>query len=334
MSNFNFSTTYLGLQLKNPLIISACSKTRDISLCRRFEELGASAIVLPSLFEEEMTFTQDQMDRYFLESSNLSFEGQHFSPASLHEKRPSEEEYLTLIQNMKKSLSIPVIASLNAYSPGGWANYARRIEEAQADALELNIYFVATDPEHDAFYIEQRYLDIISQVRATIKIPLTVKVSPFFSSFANMAKKIEAQKVQGIVLFNRFLEPDFDLEQLEVNSTLEFSHQQEMKLSLNWAAILYKQTRLSLCVGRGVKSSQDFIKLLLAGADCVSIASVLYQDGPQSIKKILDESFQWFVQNDYQSIEQLKGSMSLVNVKDKSSFERANYMKILKTKFD
>lgn len=333
MSTFDFTTQYLGLTLSTPLIISACSKTRDVGLCQKFEEYGASAIVLPSLFEEEINFSQEQLHRYLLESSNLSPEGQNFLPIPDEVNYANEETYLNLIHKMKKSVGIPVIGGLNAYSRGGWVEYAQKIEQAGADALELNIFFVATDPDTDSVEIEQRYLDIIQSVRGQIKIPLTVKLGPYFSAFANLVKKIEALGADGLVLFNRFLEPDFDIEELDVLTKLEFSHQQEMKLSLNWTAILHRQTKMSICAGRGVKDYQDFIKLLLAGADCVSIASLIYQEGPHSIRKILRDSLNWFEEKEYQSVAQLKGSMDYNNIANKSIFERANYLKILKSRF-
>lgn len=331
---FDYTTEYLGLTLKNPLIISACSKLRDISYCQKLEEYGASAIVLPSLFEEEIHMNQHELNHYFTTSSHLSSESQDFLPSFQDFKNINGEEYLESIRQLKSKLSIPIIASLNAYSDGGWANFAREIEKAGASALELNIFFVPTNNEQTSSEIEEIYLSIIKNVKAQIKIPLAVKVGPYFTSFANMAKKIGEAKANGLVIFNRFLEPDFDLTTLDVNPTLEFSQKEEMRLTLHWTALLYKNTPMSLCSGRGVKDKDGFIKLLMAGADVVSIASVLYQKGPEIVKTILTEAHSFFEENEYTSIKQLKGSMSYKNVADPSLFERANYLKMLKTKHD
>lgn len=333
MKPFDFQTEYLGLKLKNPLIISACSKTGDIDNCKRYEDFGASAIVLPSLFEEEITMGQKEIHHYFLESSHLSSESMDFLPNFMDFSNINGEAYLERLVKIKKSLSIPLIGSLNGHSLGGWVDYAKKIEDAGADALELNIYFVPTDPDLTSLDIEHKYVEIIKSVKNQIKIPLAVKVGPYFSSFANMAKKIEKSGANGLVIFNRFLEPDFDLEHLSVNPNLEFSHAHELKLALHWTAILYSHTKLSLCAGKGVKEKDGFIKLLMAGADVVSVASALYQHGPEVIKKILSESENWFIDHEYKSIEQLKGSMSYKNVEDPSLFERANYMKLLKNQF-
>lgn len=334
MSNFDFSTTYLGLKLKNPLIIAACSKTLSVENCKMFEELGASAIVLPSLFEEEITMGQKELDSYFTKSSNLSPESSDFLPSFQDFTNLNGEDYIQKIKDIKKSLTIPVIASLNGHSLGGWVDYAKKIETAGADALELNIYFVAANPLDDGSVIEKKYVDIIKAVREKIKIPLAVKVGPYFSSFSNMAKKIESSGANGLIMFNRFLEPDFDLETLSVNRNMEFSHASELKLALHWTAILYGRTKLSICAGKGVKDKEAFIKLLMAGADTVSIASAIYQHGPNIISKILKESKEWLLEKEYSSITQLKGSMSYKNIADPSLFERANYMKLLKRQFE
>jgi dihydroorotate dehydrogenase (fumarate) len=330
---FDYTTKYLGLTLKNPLIISACSKTRDLDYCKKMQEFGASALVLPSLFEEEILMNQHELNSYFTESSHLSPESSDFLPTFQEFNNINGEAYLEYIQQMKKTVSIPVIASLNGFSVGGWVDYAAKIEAAGADALELNIYFIPTDFSKSSLQIEDEYIKIIEAVRKKIKIPLAVKVGPYFSSFANMASKIEKAGANGLVIFNRFLEPDFDLETLDVNPVLEFSHQQEMKLTLHWTALLYKNINMSICSGRGVKDRNGFIKLLMAGADVVSLSSALYQEGPTTISNILREAQVWFEENEYQSISQLKGSMSYRNVKDPSVFERANYMKILKRNY-
>jgi len=331
---FDYSTKYLGLNLSNPLIISACTKTRDLEMCKKFEELGASAIVLPSLFEEEIMYSQHELDSYLTYSSSLSAESFDFIPSHQDFGNLNGESYLEMIHKHKKNLKIPLIASLNGHSFGGWSSYAKKIQEAGADALELNIYFVPTNINKTADEVEREYLKIIESVKKNVTIPVSVKLGPYFSSFANMAKKIESTGVEGLVLFNRFIEPDFDLSTLDLNPTLEFSNAQEMKLTLHWTAILHKQVNLSLCSGRGVKDKSGFIKLLMAGADTVGIASVLFQEGPHAISKILSEAKDWFEENEYSSVSQLKGSMSYKNISDPSQFERANYMKILKRNYE
>ncbi len=330
---FDYTTKFLGLDLKNPLIISACSKTRELEHSKRFVELGASAIVLPSLFEEELVFNQNELQSFLTYSSHLSPESSDFLPNFQNLSNAEGESYLELIAAHKKALHVPIIASLNGHSPSGWEKYAKKIEDAGASALELNIYFVPTNPNKDALQIEAEYLEIIKNVRSKIKIPLTIKLSPYFTNFSNMAKKIESTGVEGITIFNRFIEPDFDIESMDINPKLQFSNAEEMKLSLHWTAILRGQLNLSICAGRGVKNEFDFIKLLMAGADAVGIASVIYQDGPSKISSILDGAKKWLSEHDYHSISELKGSMSYKNVSDPSAYERANYMKILKNNY-
>jgi dihydroorotate dehydrogenase (fumarate) len=285
------------------------------------------------LFEEELVYNQNDLQSFLTYSSHLSPESSDFLPNFQNLSNAEGESYLELISAHKNALNVPIIASLNGHSSTGWEKYAKKIEDAGASALELNIYFVPTNPNIDAIKIENDYLEIVKSVRAKIKIPLTVKLSPYFTNFSNMAKKIEQAGADGITVFNRFIEPDFDIETMDINPKLEFSSAQEMKLSLHWTAILKSQLNLSICAGRGVKNEFDFIKLLMAGADSVGIASVIYQEGPSKISSILKNAEKWLVEHEYNSITELKGSMSYKNVSDPSMYERANYMKILKNNY-
>jgi dihydroorotate dehydrogenase (fumarate) len=326
-----FKTKYLGLELKNPLIISACKMTGDVNKVRRMEDYGASALVLPSLFEEEITYDKDYIENFTSLSEGGSFEAFNYFAEPESYKNLEGEEYLENISRIKKAVGIPVIGSLNGVGLGGWTKYAKLIEKAGADALELNIFYIPTDSKETGLDIENRYIDIVKKVKSEIKIPLAVKLNPFFSSLANMAVKLDQAGADGLVLFNRFLEPDIDLETLEINPKLEFSSATEMRLPLHWTAILYSKVNASLCAGRGVKTSEQMIKLIMAGADTVAISSVLYQQGLESIQSILEGAKVWMDENDYESYQQMKGSMSYKNLANPALLERLNYMKTVRS---
>lgn len=327
----NLSTKYMGLTLKNPLIISACSQTRDVSKVRQIEDFGASAITLPSLFEEELIYDKEYIETFTSTSQGFSPEAFNYFPEPQKYNNLEGEEYLENLAKIKKAVSIPVIGSLNGVGLGGWTKYAKLMQEAGADAIELNIFYIPTDPKLTAIDIENRYIDIVKKVKGEVTIPVAVKLNPFFSSLANMATKLDGAGADGIVLFNRFLEPDIDLETLEIDPKLDFSSAMEMRLPLHWTAILYNRVNASICAGRGVKNAQQMIKLIMAGADTVGIASVLYQHGLPSIKSILVDAKNWMDENEYESFNQMRGSMSYKNLADPSHLERLNYMKTIRS---
>lgn len=327
----DLKTKYMGLNLKNPLVISACPMTRDLNLVKVMQEEGASAIVLPSLFEEEITYDQNALDHFLSATTGVFSEAMDYFPEPQKYQNVQAEEYLDSLNLIKKQLSIPVIASLNGITVGGWNAYAKKMQDAGADALELNIFWIPTDENLTAEQVEDRYIQILKEVKSQVTIPVAVKMSPFFSSISNMAKKFEMAGADGLVLFNRFLEPDINLETREVAPKLELSSPYEMRLTLHWTAILRDKVRCSLGATRGIKTAEHLIKLIMAGADVGMIASVLYQSGVDSISKILIDLERWMTDHEYESITQMKGSMSYKKVPDPSAFERANYMKMLRS---
>jgi dihydroorotate dehydrogenase (fumarate) len=325
-----FKTKYMGLELKNPLIISACTMTRELDKVKQMEDYGASAIVLPSLFEEELTYDQAYIETFTNQFQGYSPEAFNYFPEPKEYGNLEGEEYLENLAKIKKSLSIPVFGSLNGVGLGGWTKYAKLMQEAGADGIELNIFYIPTDPKLTALDIENRYIDVLKKVKSEVTIPVAVKLNPFFSSLANMATKLDVAGADALVLFNRFLEPDINLTTLEIDPKLEFSSAVEMRLPLHWTAILYSRVNASICSGRGVKNAEQMIKLIMAGADTVSISSVLYQHGLPSIKTILLDAKNWLNENEYKSFEQMKGSMSYKNLADPSHLERLNYMKTVR----
>lgn len=325
-----FNTKYMGLDLKNPLIISACSLTRDLEKVKKMEELGASAIILPSLFEEELTYDQEYIETFTSQSQGFSPEAFNYFPEPKEYNNLEGEEYLEHLAKTKKAVSIPVFGSLNGVGLGGWTKYAKLMQEAGADGIELNIFHIPTDPNSTALDIENRYIDVLKKVKSEVTIPVAVKLNPFFSSLANMATKLDKAGADGLVLFNRFLEPDINLETLEIDPKLEFSSASEMRLPLHWTAILYSRVNSSICAGRGVKNAEQMIKLIMAGADVVSIASILYQYGLPSIKTILLDAEKWMDEKEYESFNQMRGSMSYKNLSNPAQLERLNYMKTIR----
>jgi dihydroorotate dehydrogenase (fumarate) len=321
-------TGYLGLQLRNPLVVSACPMTAKIELLCRLEEAGAAAAVMPSLFEEQIVHDQMEFFEYCEDPANSFGEALSYFP-ELEAYDPGPDSYLRGIEAAKAAATIPIIGSLNGSSKGGWIRYARLIQEAGADALELNIYLVAADPEQTATDVEARYLDLVAAVRESVSIPMAVKIGPFFSSLPNLARRLEAAGADGLVLFNRFLQPDIDLETLTVRPNLVMSTSDELRLPLRWIAILRGQLGLSLAASSGVHTPQDVLKLLLAGADVTMTASSLYQHGPEHIRTLLDGVQAWLAEREYTSVAQMKGSVSQANCRDPEAFERANYVKTL-----
>jgi dihydroorotate dehydrogenase (fumarate) len=325
----DLSTTYLGLQLKNPLVASASPLTGNLDSLRQLEDAGASAAVWPSIFEEQIEHEEEEIGRlYDMGTDSFAESVGSFLPA-MEDYRIGPEAYLTQIEEAKKSISIPIIGSLNGSSKGGWIRYAKMIQEAGADALELNVYFVPTDPKMTSTAVEERYVDLVAAVSESLSIPLGVKIGPFFSGLPQFAARLEEAGAQGLVLFNRFLEPDVDLEDLQFRPNLHLSTRNELRLPLRWIAILRDQLNVSLAATSGVHFTEDVIKALLVGADVVMMASVLLQRGPGYLKQMVEELENWLEEKEYESVEQLKGSMSRIRCSDPSELERANYMKAL-----
>lgn len=328
----DLSTTYLGLQLKNPLVASASPLSKKLDTVRRLEDAGASAVVMYSLFEEQIIHESRALD-YFLNRGTESFaEAMTYFP-DLGNYNVGPEAYLELIQKLKAAVSIPVIASLNGVSTGGWVDYAKKMESAGADALELNIYFVPTDPDIPAQDLEQAYVDLVADVRKQIHIPLAVKLSPFYTSLPHFAARLVKAGANGLVLFNRFIQPDIDIETLEVVPHLVLSTSDELRLPLRWIAILYGKLNADLALTSGAHTTQDVIKATMAGASSTMMASELLSKGPKRIGEILAELQTWMESFEYESIRQMVGSMSQRAVAEPAAFERANYMKAL-TSFD
>jgi len=324
----DLSTHYLGLKLANPLVPSASPLSKDIDSARRLEDAGASALVMYSLFEEKIVAEQQQMQRFLYEQAIGHGEADSFHPRS-HQIKTYQEHYLEQVQKLKSALTIPVIASLNGTSLSGWLEYGLQLQQAGADALELNIYHLAANAEDSSEVVENRYLTILQALKAQVNLPITMKLSSQFSSPLHFTKRLETAGASGVVLFNRFYQPDIDLESLEVVPTLELSSSSEALLRIRWAALLYGRTQLSLAVTGGFHQSSDVIKALLAGADVVHLCSVLLKQGVGRLSEILSELEQWLDEHDYESIEQLKGSVSQQHAIDPSAYERANYVQVL-----
>ena len=321
-------TTYMGLELANPMVAAASPLTGTIDGLLALQDAGASAVVLQSLFEEQIKHHELQVDS-ILESFTDSFsEARDFFPA-LDAYNLGPESYVRLVEQAKEVLEIPVIGSLNGVSRGGWTRYARLIEEAGADALELNVYFVSADPRVGAAEAEARYVDLVADVAGSISIPLAVKIGPYFSSLANMAMRLSAAGAQGLVLFNRFLYPDISLHRMKVVPTLHLSSSEEALMPLRWIAILSGQLKVSLAASSGIHSAHDVVKLLLAGADVTMMASALLRRGPDHLRHVISGLGAWLDEHEYTSLKEMKGSMSQAASPEPGAFERANYMRSL-----
>jgi dihydroorotate dehydrogenase (fumarate) len=316
------------MQLTNPLVASAGPLTGDLVSLRQLEEAGAAAAVLPSLFEEQIEHDEVQVARLYEYQAESFGESLSYFP-EMQDYNTGPSTYLDLIETAKQIVSMPVIASLNGTSEGGWTSYAKRIQEAGADALELNIYFVPTDPNMTAADVESRYVDLVAKVRQTVYIPLAVKIGPFFTSLPNFARRLVDAGADGLVLFNRYLEADIDLETLQIKPDLVLSNRHEARVPIRWIAILRDQLDASLAASSGVHRVQGIVKLLLSGADVTMMTSILLIQGADFMRTLLDELRQWMEENEYESVEQLKGSMSRANCPNPGDLERANYMKAL-----
>ncbi len=321
-------TNYMGIELANPLVAGASPLSGTMDGLLALEEAGASAIVLQSLFEEQIEHHELSVHS-ILETGTDSFPEVHNFFPGLDDYNTGPESYLQLVEQAKARLSVPVIASLNGVSRGGWIRYARLLEEAGADALELNIYFVAADPKVTSAEVEARYVDLVGEVASSISIPLAVKVGPYFSALANMAQRLRDAGASGLVLFNRFLYPDISLNRMKVVPTLNLSSSYESLMPLRWIAIISSQVKISLAASSGIHTAQDVIKLLMAGADVTMMASALLRRGPAHIQQVMAGVRAWLDEHEYLSVAQLKGSMSQSSSPDPEAFERANYMRTL-----
>lgn len=322
------ATTYLGLPLKNPVMPGASPLVDQLDNVRRLEDAGAAAIVMHSLFEEQIT--KDQLAEF----AHTENPAESFSEATSYFPRMEDyafgpDRYLEQISRIKASVDIPVIGSLNGISLGGWIDHARLIEQAGADALELNVYYVATDPDESGIAVEKRTLDILEAVKESITIPIAVKLSPFFSSPGHFAKQIDSLGAAGVILYNRFYQPDIDIEELEATHRLDLSNSTELRLRLRWAAILHSHLKADIAVSGGVHTTEDIIKAIMCGANIVQVVSSLLKYGPSHIGSLIAGLRHWLEDHEYESVDQMRGSMSLKNCPDPSVFERANYLRVL-----
>ncbi|MGO8837939.1 MAG: dihydroorotate dehydrogenase-like protein [Limisphaerales bacterium] len=324
----DLTTTYLGLKLRTPLVPAASPLSEEIDNIQRMEDAGAPAVVLYSLFEEQLRQDRLELNRNMEQGTFSSPEALTYFPEP-EEYHLGPEEYLKHIAAAKKSVRIPIIASLNGSSPGGWTEYARLVQQAGADALELNIYYIPTNLNLPAGEIEQTYLDILKAVKARVTIPVAVKLSPFFTNFANMARRMNDTGADGLVLFNRFYQPDIDLETLEVKPNILLSTPMAMRVPLRWIAILYGQLTASLAATSGIHRASDVLKMLMAGADVTMLCSTLIRHGVGHINVIEKDLVAWMEEHEYESVTQLKGSLSQKNCPAPSAFERAQYMKAI-----
>lgn len=324
----DLKTTYLGLDLKSPVMPSSSPLMRDIDNLKRMEDAGAGGVILHSLFEERITQEANTLNEHLLQGTDSFAEALDYFP-DIADYKTSPDFYVAHLQKAKAALDIPVIASLNGVSTGGWIQYARELELAGADALELNIYFLPTDPTMGSSEVESLYLDALRDVKATVSIPVAMKINPYFSAMANMAARLVAGGADGLVLFNRFYQPDLDLEQLEVVPHLRLSTTDELRLPLRWIALLYGRVAVDFALTTGVHTSMDALKGLAAGASVVLMASEILRNGIGRIQDINTGISGWLIENEYDSLDQLRGSMSQVNCGEPAAFERANYMRVL-----
>lgn len=325
----DLSTTYLGLKLKNPLVASASPVSKNIDRVVSLEQSGISAVVMYSLFEEQIIHESLELDHYLTRGSESFAEAVSYLPdGGMYSVTP--EKYVKHLSELKKAVTIPVIGSLNGVSKGGWTSYAKRMQDAGADALELNMYYLSTDPELSGAELENAQVELVAEVKSSITIPLAVKLSPFVTSLPNFCKKLIEAGAQGLVLFNRFYQPDFNLEELEITHRLDLSTSADLRLPLRWISILYGRLNADFALTSGVHSATDLLKSMMAGAKVAMTASeLLWNDPGKRVVEILKHTQNWMKDHEYESIEQMQGSMSQKNVKEPAAFERANYMKIL-----
>jgi len=324
----DLSTSYLGLALRSPLVASAGPLCESIDNIRRMEDAGAAAVVLHSLFEEQITVESNQLDRHLSDGTESYAESLTYFP-DMREYKLGPDGYLEHIRRAKAAVGIPVIGSLNGVLTGGWISYAKKIEEAGVDALELNVYYIPTDPALTSAEVEQMCVDLVRDVTASVRIPVAVKLGHFWSAIANVMARLDEAGARGLVLFNRFYQPDFDLDNLEVVPTLTLSSSYELLLRLHWVALLYGHVRADLAVTGGVHSAEDVLKAMMAGARVAMMTSTLLKHGIEHLSTMRVELLAWMDAHEYESIRQMQGSMSYRSVRDPAAFERANYMKVL-----
>ena len=322
------TTNYLGMTLKNPIVASSSPLSHNVDSIRRLEDAGAAAVVMYSLFEEQITFESLYLDNYLTSNTNSNGESLSYFP-EMGNYNVSPDAYMNLIRRAREAVDVPIIGSLNGVSAGGWTDYATLMEQAGADAIELNVYYIPTNGDLAGSEVENIYLETLREVKRSVSLPVAIKLSPYFSSTVNMAQRLVDDGASGLVLFNRFYQPDIDLETLEVVPRLVLSNSNELRLPLRWVAILYGRLLADLAITTGIHSSQDVLKALMAGAKVTMMASELLQNGIRRIGVILEEMRSWMDEHEYESVAQMIGSMSQQNCAQPTAFERANYMKVL-----
>ena len=324
----DLKTTYMGLELKNPLVPAASPLSEEVDKIKRMEDAGAAAVVMFSLFEEQLRHDERELNARLTAGTESFAESLSYFP-EVDEFRVGPDQYLDLLRRASEAVDIPIIASLNGISSEGWVDYAKQMQEAGARGIELNVFYIPADPALAGADIEKRYLDVLKAVKKAVDVPVAIKLSPFFSAMANMAQRFDEAGADALVLFNRFYQPDFDIEHLRVEPHLNLSTAYEIRLPLLWIAVLYGKVKASLAATRGVEGAEEVIKYVMAGADVVTMASVLLRKGIDHLGVILRDLEQWMEAREYASLEQMKGSMSQKSVADPSAFERANYIKII-----
>ena len=324
----DLTTNYLGLPLRSPLVASASPLCDSVDNIQRMEESGIAAVVLPSLFEEQIDLETSGVQEDLARGADSFSESLHYLP-NLRDYNLGPDAYLELIHKAKQSVSIPVIASLNGTSPGGWTHYAKLMEQAGASAIELNIYDIPTDSHESGAHVEHTYCNLVRQIKDTVRIPIAVKLSPFFSAPANLAHNLDSAGADGLVLFNRFYQPDFDIESLEIIPSLTLSQPHELLLRLHWTAILYGKVCAHLAITGGVHTGPDVLKCMMAGAQVAMMTSALLRNGIDHAARVLEAIQRWMEEHEYESIRQMRGSMSQRSIANPAAFERANYMRVL-----
>lgn len=329
MSSIDLSTEYLGLKLISPLIASASPLSRSLDSARQLEDAGASAVVMYSLFEEELQRQEEETARFMINQGIGFGEADSFLPFHDSQFQHGLDQYLEQLAALKQALNIPVIASLNGTSLDGWVEHGKLLQQAGADALELNVYYLSADISESGVDIENRYLELLQELRKDVAIPIAMKLSPYFSGLAHFINRLEQGGADGVVLFNRFYQPDIDLDNLQVTSQLQWSRSADIQLSLRWVALLYRKLTLSMATTSGVHCADDVLKLILAGADAVQLCSVLLEHGPGYLAKIEKDLIVWLERNDFASIDEIKGHLSQQRCGNPQIFERSNYIQLL-----
>ena len=324
----DLSTTYLGMKLRNPLVASASPLSEKVETVQALEQAGIAAVVMYSLFEEQIIHESLELDHFLTYGTETSAESLTYLP-DIGRYSVGPDKYLAQVARLKDAVKVPVIGSLNGVSTGGWVEYARRIQDAGADALELNIYYLPFDPERTSTQLEDTYVRLVADVRKQISIPLAVKLNPFFTGLANVCSRLVDAGADGLVLFNRFYQPDFDLEELEVVPNLILSNSSELRMPLRWVALLYGQVKADFALTSGVHSATDVLKAMMAGANVAMMASALLRNGPGLVSEILTDLERWMVEREYDSIQQMQGSLSAQHTRKPSALRRANYIKEL-----